>query len=480
MSAELIGSAKIELELDPRRYNSGIDRAAARTKIIQAEVNKIDLKNLERGANNLAGGLQKVISAARLLTAALAVGSIAAALKQGGEEAVRLQNRLDRVRGAFAGLGERLLRERIFGRQAADWAQALANGINSIDASKIARLTELMILMQGAKIGADVVGGAAKVAGALGARAVAGGGGTAAAGALAVSFKALLGPVGLVVAAFGALAIATSVLNRRLVDASRAGMAHTDAGLVAAIRRLESQRGVDTGGAADLGAMAARDRDIGRTPGLSDVVSGSRRAGALAGSLQAQRAAEQQRLRSAQQGVSGAQDALNQARAGGNAAAVDALQSRLDVAQARLQAVTESVTRNLAELDDAIGSTSQFQQGLRTAAQRLFEHAERVQEAEQDFGAGMAALSESFDNAIRALAPSGASVSVAADQWQGHVQRALEDTARKDDQIIRLQGDMVKEQERARREVERVRGELEESNARAEKMEEFFSRVLQP
>ncbi len=557
MSAEVVGSAKVELTLDPQQYNAGINRAASRTRILRDEVRKIDLKRIERQADNLAGGLQKVISAARLLTAALAVGSVAAALRAGGDEAVRLQGRLDRVKGAFAGLGERLLRERVFGRQAADWAQAIADGINRIDASKIARLVELVVAMQGLKIGADIFGGLAKVAGVMGAGGIGAGIGTgvgagigaaaagaarmpmgssysavfgetlkaypgdlvqahkdlfpamtkgigAAVGKITGAFGGLLPVVGKVALIMGALYLASKALmwawerwtDKAGLAASRAGLDHTTQNLIAAIARSEAARVSDSsaiGLAGRYGIGARTDAEFGRIQPQEVLQRRARLSRDSMVSLDDERAAEQARLQAAQGAVAGAERALQQGRASGSPAALDALQSRLEVAQGRLTAVTQSVTANLASISAATADWESVMSGAKASALALFQHAEEVQAATarfEDYQAAhavrMGDLADAFSNALKALSPSGASVTSAADQWRGRFEQGILDTAARRGQAERLQEEMVKQQEAAVKELQAARKELEatknaidKSNQQADRQEAFLRTVLQ-
>ncbi len=171
-----VAVASVEMLLDRRSLDRGLDNVERKLESVGGKAKRIDLAKLEGNVGRLDAGLGKILTPLRAITAITVGAGLREWLKGGDESAQLMQQRLANVRGALGNMGRELARQKIFGRDMFQWADALANAINRIDTSKIARLMELTIAIQGLRMVIPMIEGPLKVLNALGIGQVAAGG----------------------------------------------------------------------------------------------------------------------------------------------------------------------------------------------------------------------------------------------------------------------------------------------------------------
>lgn len=160
-----IATASVGLTLDQSKLNAGLEQVNSK---LRAVGRNDPLKNLAQSANSFSRNLARITTPLSVLSAAAYAGPMRAFLKSGSDDALRLAARVDMVKASLIQLGGRLASQKIFGKDAYQWAEALARAINSIDAGKIARLAEIAIAMKAIGGASKAFGGLAGVAAASG------------------------------------------------------------------------------------------------------------------------------------------------------------------------------------------------------------------------------------------------------------------------------------------------------------------------
>lgn len=174
-----IATATVDVVFDQKSIDKGLNKL--KSDIGRANLEQT-LKKIEQASGKVAESMSK-IGRPLIVLAGSALKPLNDFLKSGSKDAKELQSKLDEVGKASARLGGRLAKTPVFGKNAYEWAEKLANAIDQMDERKIAKLIELAIAWQGVTAGANLVKGLSGLGG-VAAQAFGGaiGGGVAAAG----------------------------------------------------------------------------------------------------------------------------------------------------------------------------------------------------------------------------------------------------------------------------------------------------------
>lgn len=206
--------AKVEIEVDTSKTNKAIDQTTQQLKTKLSNMgdgaskaassamteNVIKISSmLERGADRISKILEKGLK----FGTGLASGSLVAFLKNGSAEALKFQVKLDNLKAAYAGIGEKLFTQvTVRGKTGSEWIDTLTSKLNSLDVSSLQKMVDYGIKageawawIKGLQLSAGAVKGIAEISKmmGLGSTATSGLAGAAGAGGALAGSSALTG-----------------------------------------------------------------------------------------------------------------------------------------------------------------------------------------------------------------------------------------------------------------------------------------------